>query len=276
MLAGFAVMHCPQCDLCFLGPGGGSAASLLDRGEFEDAFYSLRVANYDTILTELAHLGSGRQLLDVGCSSGWFLSRALTRGYDCHGIEPDEFFLQQARRRLPSTIELVHGLFDNDVPAAWGGFDVITFHDVFEHVPEPVSTLEACRRRLAPDGLIVLSVPSSAGFVYAIGTWLYRLGFGGPLERMYQVHYPYPHLFYFNDRSIAVLADRAGFDVVRSFGLAGFSVRGALHRARMDKAAGMLGHLRNAVSAAALASFALIQYGLPSDNAVFILKPKPI
>ncbi|HYD48994.1 MAG TPA: class I SAM-dependent methyltransferase [Terriglobales bacterium] len=275
-LAGHRVLRCPACALFFLRAEDLRPASLLERSEFEDAFYDLRTSNYQVILGHLQELGAGQELLDVGCSSGWFLEQARRHGYRCRGIEPDDFFFERARRRLPAEVELVHGFFDRDLPAAWTGFDVITFHDVFEHLPHPIEILGACRRRLQPNGWVVLSVPSAAGFVFTLSRWFYRLGATAPLERMFQLHYPYPHLFYFDRRSIAALAQRSGFEVVRSFGLRALSARGSFHRARMDRASSWKQTIRNGLAGSALVSFALLQYVLPPDNEVFILKPKPL
>lgn len=274
----YNLYRCYRCELFALGRASThqEAPLILEREEFEDAFYALRTANYDTILGQLAALGtpSGSRVLDVGCSSGWFLRQATTLGYRCFGIEPDAFFYERARQRLSAEVSLTHGYFDRDLPADWNDFDVITFHDVFEHLPEPLQMMAACRRRLKPGGTLVLSLPAAEGFVYQLANGLDRAGVRGPLERVYQVHYPYPHLFYFDARSVSVLAERTGFSVAARLPLLSFSARGALHRAQMDKAAGMLGQLRNYASAAALVAFAGLQHMLPPDNVAFILRPQ--
>lgn len=274
-LAAYPLFRCQACGLYFLGTEGIEPEQHYQRQEFEGAFVGLRTANYDTILGELTRLSTaGKRLLDVGCSSGWFLRQASAAGFACHGVEPDRFFFDRARAALPANIPLINGYFDRDLPPDWKDFDVITFHDVFEHLPEPLAMLETCRRRLRPGGLLVLSLPSADGFVFAIGRALRSAGLAGPYERMFQVHYPYPHLFYFDDPSLSVMAERAGFDIVRRQALRSFDVRGAFHRAGMDEATTVVQRLKNLIAGGCLVLFAGLQHLLPADNVLFILQPR--
>jgi SAM-dependent methyltransferase len=275
-LRAFTVARCPRCGLYSLRGAAAGTADALDREQFADAFRAIRSRNYGRILDEVATRVrlDGARVLDVGCSVGWFLEAAAARGGRCFGIEPDGFFCAQARRALPSNVELAQGYFPVDLPAGWEPFDVITFHDVFEHLPEPLAVLQACRQRLRSGGVTVLSLPSADGFVYQIGRLLYRLGWKGPLERMYQTNYPFPHLFYFAPKSLTLLARRAGFEVVHIGRLDGFSVSGALARARMDEGDGIVRVAAGYLNAAALVAFALLQRALPSDNIYAILRSR--
>lgn len=270
------VLQCPICGLYMLALSPDHAGTLLDRTQVLDALEGLRVSNYQHILQRLAEPVSvqGRRLLDVGCSGGLFLGLASDAGYEGHGIEPDAFFYARAKQALPPRVPVVHGHFPSELPREWGRFDVITFHDVFEHLPDPVTVLQAVRDRLTADGVVVLSLPMADGFVFAVARLLYRCGFTGPLERMFQVHYPYPHLFYFARRSIAALAQRAGFETVLMERLRSFSARGSLHRARFDRAQGSIGRAKQYAGALALIGFALLERVLPADNGWVILRPR--
>jgi SAM-dependent methyltransferase len=267
-------MRCPECGLYTLVAAAVPGAAELDRTQFEGAFRDLRLANYTHILERLRLLTPlpGRTLLDVGCSSGWFLEVATGAGCVCYGIEPDGFFYDRLASQPPPGCHLVQGFFDRDLPASWGPFDVITFHDVFEHLPRPVEVLRAARRRLAQEGHVVLSLPSADGFAFQVGRGLYRLGITAPLERMFQLQYPYPHLFYFSRRSLVRVARRAGFAPVLVEPLRSFSARGALHRARMDRARNICSAIKQYASAGALLAFAAVERFLPADNVLVILR----
>src|SRR5206468_1001806 len=80
-----------------------------------------------------------------------------------------------------------------------------------------------------------------------------------PLARMFQVDYPYPHLFYFTRRSVVALAERNGFVTMVVRRLRSFSARGALHRARMDRGRGALSAIQAYANAGALVLFALME-----------------
>jgi SAM-dependent methyltransferase len=271
----FDVRRCPACGTYLLG-GAPAARATLDRTQFDDAFRSLRLSNYHRILDDIAERKplAGARVLDVGSSSGWFLQAAAERGCRCFGIEPDPFFCEGARATLPAGVEVIQGHFPEQVPAAWGLFDVITFHDVFEHLDDPQAVLAACRARFAPGGLLVLSLPSADGFAYRLGTRLYRMGWKSPLERMFQVNYPYPHLFYFTRESLTRLAQRARYEVVRTGRIDGFAVRGSLHRARLDEPDNALQSVAQYATALALVGMALVQRALPADNIYVILRPR--
>lgn len=274
-LAGQAVFRCSACGLYRLCAVPSLDRATLDRSKFDDAFRSLRQAGYARILDALARLRplQGARVLDVGSSVGWFLAAAQVRGCRTYGIEPDPFFCDRARQTLSTETQLVQGYFDADLPASWGTFDIITFHDVFEHLDDPAQILAACRARLAPDGLLVLSLPSADGFVFRLGLLLAKLGVYGPLERMFQVHYPFPHLFYFGAGSVRRLAAMHGFECVGLSDLPGFRLAGSLRRAQMDRAEGGGARLGVYVNAAALVVFALLQPFLPADNIVAMFRP---
>ena len=275
-LRGHRVTRCPDCGVYALEQAADPSESILDRSEFDGALQTLRLANYARILGRLQQLTplKGRRLLDVGCSTGWFLDLANQAGCLCHGIEPDGFFYGRLRATMPAQVRLVQGAFSRDLPPDWGPFDIISFHDVFEHLPEPGRILERCREQLVRGGYLVLSLPVADGFAFRVGRVLYRLGVATALARMFQINYPYPHLYYFTRRSIRLLAERSGFDVVWIEPLRAFSVRGSLHRARMDRALGGFGLLKRYAGAGALLTFALLEPLVPADNVLVILCSK--
>lgn len=277
VLPGYRVDRCLGCGLYALERlEGAREGTLYDRSQFDGALLDLRHENYTRVLDQLDTLRplKGSRLLDVGCSSGWFLTAAAARGCVAFGIEPDEFFAAKAERDAPRGVYVQRGSFPCDLPAEWGSFDVITFNDVFEHLDEPVSVLQAVKHRLSPGGVAALALPLAGGFVFRIGSLLYRLGFTAPLERIFQIHYPYPHLYYYAPASLRALAEHAGFEAVSFHHLRSFSVRGSLRRARMDRVASLAGRLRHYATAVALTAFALLEPMVPADNGLAILRPR--
>lgn len=101
---------------------------------------------------------SGGRLLDVGCGNGVFLGEALRRGWDAMGVEPDPAMRGRIRadllsRVVPATIETAGDL--------GGAFDVVTFWDSFEHLPDPMAVLDSLRPHLAPGAVVFLRVNNS-------------------------------------------------------------------------------------------------------------------
>lgn len=220
------------------GPDACDARQKIDEGVREDALEPLRRANFERALDVLsAHVElRGRKLLDVGCAHGWFLEAASRRGCVVSGIEPDTGMHAFAVDRGHTVLK---GFFPDALPAGVGGYDVITFNDVFEHLPDVNTGLAACRERLREGGLLVLNLPDSRGAVFRAAALLDRLGIHGPLDRLWQKEYPSPHLSYFHPDCLAALAKRHGFRELHRGELATVGFRGLWQRLRYDRSSSL-------------------------------------
>lgn len=133
-------------------------------------------------------------LLDVGCYTGFFLECARERGWHVSGVEPSRWAARHAASELG--LDVFNGpieRYDSDRT-----FDVITMWDVLEHVPNPVEVLTILRRHQRPDSLLVFAT-------HNLDTAVARaLGRRFPLfMEMHTVH--------FNNRTLQMLLDRAGY-----------------------------------------------------------------
>jgi SAM-dependent methyltransferase len=103
-----------------------------------------------------AECSAPRTILEIGCGSGALLSEFLqvwpnARGY---GIDP----ALPGNERKDDNIRLARG-FVEDIPKDAGDFDLIVAVNVIEHTPDPRAFLDALRRRLAPNGRIIIVCP---------------------------------------------------------------------------------------------------------------------
>lgn len=96
-------------------------------------------------------------ILDVGCATGVFLKGMQDCGWDAWGIEPSDYAAHYAVEKLG--LKVTHDYLKADSFEA-GQFDLVTLWDVFEHLPNPVETLEICRTILKPGGVLLLSLPN--------------------------------------------------------------------------------------------------------------------
>lgn len=102
-------------------------------------------------------------LLDIGCGNGEFLEYMRDLGWRVAGVEPDPNAAAVARAR---GLDVRDGdLFAQDLPSAHA--DVITLVHVIEHLPDPIATLQECRRILRPGGRIALATPNSAAMLHS-------------------------------------------------------------------------------------------------------------
>lgn len=153
----YRMVRCTGCGLVRSDPIADAAAlaHLYTESTFE---YDDEVANlkatYGRYLRLLerhrAHKGA---LLEVGCGNGFVLEEALRQGYDTvRGVEPSTAAIAKADARVRPHLVcdiMRPGLFQPEQ------FDVVTFFQVFDHLPNPVEVLVECFRILKPGGLIL-------------------------------------------------------------------------------------------------------------------------
>ncbi|MFN0207581.1 MAG: methyltransferase domain-containing protein [Planctomycetota bacterium] len=146
------------------------------------------------------------KILDVGCAAGYFLSIAKENGWDCTGVEVSPLVGGFARDRYHLNI-LEGTLLDQKLEAS--SFDLITFWDVVEHLPDPAAVLKEARRLLKPDGILLIETQNVASrFAKTMGPKWH--------------HYKHAeHIYHFNPDTIRKLAAAAGFEVLECKGALG-------------------------------------------------------
>ncbi len=137
------------------------------------------------------------RVLDVGCGLRLFLLALDPVQWDRWGVEAMPLPHAQASQRLGADRILRGELITAALPEA--PFDVITFWDVLEHLPNPRAALERAFRLLRPGGRVLLSLPNFAG-------WQAR-HFGAD---WYALSLPH-HLFHFTPATLQRLLETSGF-----------------------------------------------------------------
>lgn len=143
----------------------------------------------------LPNFRPGGRLVEIGCGSGDFLSRAEALGWKVLGIEPDASAAVAASSR---GLEVFNGTVETaGLPEGYA--DAVVMKDVIEHLYDPVSTLKECRRLLKPGGRLVIRTPNSESLGHRkFGAyWM-------PLD-------PPRHLWVFSAEALGRLVERAGF-----------------------------------------------------------------
>jgi 2-polyprenyl-3-methyl-5-hydroxy-6-metoxy-1,4-benzoquinol methylase len=170
-----------------------------------------------------------KTVLDVGCSDGHFLKVAKAQGLSATGLEPDPRLADRAKARGH---EVINGFF----PAAEGlvnrKFDVITFNDSLEHIPDLLEVLRGVREHLTKPGLAVVSLPSAGGLIFSVSLLLYKLGVRAPFDRLWQKGFASPHLHYFKPKNLRCLFESNGFAHIHTAPLPYYTVRGLWKRIR--------------------------------------------
>lgn len=172
----------------------GYPTSSLDWHRNESEFYK---SIYNKGLDLIGSLDNAAKVLDVGCSSGYFLKIASERGYVINGLEPNKleasYAIEQGIKVLGRTIE--------DLPNR-SDFSLITLWDVLEHIHDPVFYLKRLRSHLSPTGLVFVQVPTSDSLAARV------------LREACNMFDGIEHLTLFSARSLDTAFERAGYALV--------------------------------------------------------------
>ncbi len=115
---------------------------------------------WDNPRQEMARLVSetSKVILDVGCNTGTFgASLKQSRKIEIWGIEPNPVTAEKAQSVLD---HVICGFFSNEIDLPDSYFDAIVMNDVLEHMPDPWAALHLAKRKLAPNGTIIASIPN--------------------------------------------------------------------------------------------------------------------
>ena len=105
----------------------------------------------------------GKTALDVGCGAGLLAEPLARLGAKVTGIDASPEVIAVARDHAARQgLEIDYNA--GDVQALEGQFDLITCMEVVEHVADPRAFVRALAKRLAPDGLLIMSTPNATGW----------------------------------------------------------------------------------------------------------------
>jgi SAM-dependent methyltransferase len=215
---GFDVIRCRACGFAHVVPL--PTTEELEK-VYRESYYQTEKSNYLTFANEdkdWLHLSFGdryalfeellpsarRRILDVGTGPGFFLAAGRDRGWAGQGIEPSRQASCHARDELG--LEVVDGFLSEQTVGVLRECDVVHMSEVLEHVPDPASIVRLARSKLAPGGLICVSVPNDYN------------AFQDTLNKADNFPHwwvqPPHHLNYFDFDSLAGLLETQGFEIV--------------------------------------------------------------
>lgn len=142
---------------------------------------------------------AGGRALDVGCNTGTNL-RALGGRWSKVGVEPSSPLAEVAERFSGAR---VHACGIENLAEPTGSFDLVTSHAVIEHLYDPVVLIARSAELLRSGGILVLMTGDRESRLAV------KMGSAWPL-------YISPdHVSFFSARSLRLLLERHGFEVIR-------------------------------------------------------------
>jgi SAM-dependent methyltransferase len=198
----FAIVRCADCNHVFVNPR-------LQR-EISDDIYArywrrnepreVRRNEYRRyVCKQLSALHPRGELLDFGCGWGPVLDAASHEGWRATGIEVDERKVAFCREKGFNAIR--GDLLDREFAAET--FDAAIAEQVFEHLYTPVAYMKELHRVLKPGGVLYVAVPNLNSIEAKVK------------GARWDLVQPVSHVRYFDRRSLADMAQRCGFEILR-------------------------------------------------------------
>ena len=217
-----AVLKCRECQLVFLESRNGDDE--LDPEEtvywddeeqkqiyLQDKIQSLFVSEFEKRLVTLERYVPARgKLLDVGCGVGHFLATAAKRGWLVQGIDISQAARLAAKQAYGLDVSV--GVLESTAfePRS---FDAVTLWDVIEHIRRPIENVKAANRLLRMGGVLAMKTPNEASLFKQLALALYRI-WGDRAAFLLKYVYYVPHYYSYSKKSMSVLLNRCGFEVI--------------------------------------------------------------
>lgn len=208
----YSINKCNDCNAYFLAPRPSNKR--LEQA-YDSSYYGEKEEKFSSPLVEKVldffrsgrscrvskYLKNGDKILDIGCGNGRFLKYLLNYGkYELYGTEMEGNSANRTSK-IPEIKLKIGSLNQNDFLDNY--FDAISLFHVFEHLTEPLQTIEIIKKILKPGGIVVFSFPNISSLQSKIfkGKWLH-------LD-------PPRHLFFFSPNDFINIMQTNGFDVVK-------------------------------------------------------------
>ena len=212
-------MRCSRCGLAFLHPmptqeelvalysSPEYAAAYAAHGEAYVLGATVPAEFIGERLARIERMSGGKagRILDIGAATGSFLRVARDRGWATVGLELSVEASEVASQHHGLD---VRRLTLEEASFADGEFDAVHLSHVFEHLRDPLRSLEEMRRILRPGGVLAMEVPGELGDLFL---WIRKTVLRRSPEP-YAV--PTPHTFFYTPRTLQRMLTKAGFEVL--------------------------------------------------------------
>ncbi len=152
-----------------------------------------------------------KKILDVGCGSG-VITSFLTRDNEVWGMDISKKALEKAKHYGLKTIQYD---IEKKFPFRKKQFDIIICREVFEHLINPIFTLQEIERVLNDNGILITSVPNQFNWKKRI-----KLLLGDNLSSDYFKgfnEWNYPHIRFFTFKGFKKFLSSGGFKINKNF-----------------------------------------------------------
>ncbi|EAY24000.1 conserved hypothetical protein [Microscilla marina ATCC 23134] len=138
-----------------------------------------------------------KNMLDIGCGTGFFLKTCRNDGWQVTGCEPDQKTRAMATENVG--IDILTDIFEEQIKP--NQFSVITMWHVLEHVHQIDKTIQRLYQLLTDQGVLVVAVPNANAHE------------ANQFQSAWAAYDVPRHLYHFTPETITPLFQRHGFKV---------------------------------------------------------------
>ncbi|MDE5778562.1 MAG: class I SAM-dependent methyltransferase [Lachnospiraceae bacterium] len=210
----YKMYRCEDCETHFLYPKPVEE-QLKDYydGKFREEVHSESYYDYETLQRVFARFSPEAQqrvrrvekelqpvdeVLEIGCSVGYFLSAIADKVNAVYGTEWDK----KAQKYIRDCLGKDNVFVGNDPEDFGKQFDKIFMFHVLEHIGEPVDFLQNVKGLLKSGGILYIEVPN----VDDVLVKTYQC------DAFKNFYYKKAHLYNFNEKGLAYVFQQAGFN----------------------------------------------------------------
>jgi 2-polyprenyl-3-methyl-5-hydroxy-6-metoxy-1,4-benzoquinol methylase len=126
-----------------------------------------RITFHEKMISFLGKMIHGKDIVDIGCGGGNYLpviAKYHARSYiGCDCLKP-LLFHAAAKSSLPLSLFVAYS--GKEIPIANESCDIVLCLEVIEHVDKPDQLLENIFRIVKPGGIVLISTPTTAIYLY--------------------------------------------------------------------------------------------------------------
>jgi len=179
----YKLFQCENCRIVFLSPQPRTTYMRLytlqkyDSLQVKKAYFKMREELFRRArkcIEVLKCYKKAGQLLDIGCSYGFYLKQFNNYGYTATGIDLSKQAITYVKNKL--NLKAIVGNFEN-YPFTAKSFDIITLFDVLEHFSNPNKIITKIGRILRNDGILIVQTPNYNSLISKIAglKWFWLL-----------------------------------------------------------------------------------------------------
>ena len=153
--------------------------------------------NFQDRIKTLLHFKPNGDLFEIGCAFGFFLECAQPY-WRVRGSDISDTAVRYARDVLK--LDVQEGDFEQ-IQVPTDSFDIVAIWDAIEHLYDPVTAIAKCSEILRAEGIVAITTGDMGAFVPRLQ------------KKAWRMIVP-EHLYYFSKRSMTLLLNRFGFDII--------------------------------------------------------------